>query len=1188
MNLAKKCLSAMLAALLALAALPIAHAEPDAAAELLLAAVTDIRYYPDSLAQYRSEDFFTYMRGSDCVYANLNGVLDSAFDALADHARENGLKYLVICGDLTVGGEYEGHVQRAEKLRAFEEETGIRVYVINGDRDVNNPDAAAFTEPDGRRREAKRTSPSDFYNIYYEFGYNEAVSVFCPPDSGKAGALSYAVCADGYRLILIDAGKYTEDAKPGFRDMGGGISPELLEWVRTQALQAKEAGETPVAFTHWNVCAINGLPDEATPGGVQDGAYRLRDEFADMGIHYLFSGHVGASDIGAAVSDAGEPLYSVGVPALSRFPNAYRLTAFSADANGNVTADFRQYDCARTRVVSSSGGTPYLSPYREAGFYLQYAGGDAAQYLLWKIKEFARPYLEGVRNAGGIIPYLKEAFGVDVEAELQTLFRSGAFAGDDVFTADRLIALADDLDAQLTETYVKQPDRLWNALEKLLTDLASVSVSDVPCTKFMDTYGFGSRSRSGTLGDLFLSAAVYAFSGGEDISDDAFVCDVLDRAGDPAFIDLLLDSAEKYIAEDFLVDEVLANLYVHVNTLFNTSDATGLYVSQYLQFMYRLGGAVAGEDAFSASSPLEFARNLLSLITYLTLHQNSVSYKYLLESVLSSGAVRYGTTVGDAASAMLESYFPRQNREAAAERLSALLNGLFIDETEDFDVCCDYAGPVPPIPSVEDMRLPSDLTLRYENGVLTVGWLTKYSVTGTQIEIREEETGEPVTDSEIETLSKPDVYTVFGFSFGSFGVLPYPRDIVRHRVSVAGLTPGTTYVYRVGDSEKGFWSREAAFTVPDENGPLTLLMFSGFAPSNTAAAEAFAYTLGAAADAHPDAAAVLLGGPCVLNGADDGQYSAVINAAAGTLSALPQLYVTGPSDGADAVNVRKHYTLSDGQGTVYSYDIGNVHIAVPDTNRLDADGTLPLSQVLWLREDLDASAAMWKLVVINAPAVSGDSAATPLSRQITDICESMDVDLLLETGAKAVYRSHMIKNGKYLPIGDKTDRLIGGRTYSALTNGGVAVLAGGTAGADYEPAVPDKTRFAAAVTQTAPVYTALTFYENDVALDTWAVSTDGTREQVDSFAVFKDGGKCRLGDVDGDDRVTAADARLALRCSVGLETLGPVQKLAADVDGSRSVTAADARAILRHAVELERISPAVLQYSQQELDQIDF
>lgn len=59
------------------------------------------------------------------------------------------------------------------------------------------------------------------------------------------------------------------------------------------------------------------------------------------------------------------------------------------------------------------------------------------------------------------------------------------------------------------------------------------------------------------------------------------------------------------------------------------------------------------------------------------------------------------------------------------------------------------------------------------------------------------------------------------------------------------------------------------------------------------------------------------------------------------------------------------------------------------------------------------------------------------------------------------------------------------------------------------------------------------------------------------------------GDVNADGRITAMDARLALRAAVGLEILTPEQITAADVNLDSRITAADARRILRAAVGLE-------------------
>ena len=104
----------------------------------------------------------------------------------------------------------------------------------------------------------------------------------------------------------------------------------------------------------------------------------------------------------------------------------------------------------------------------------------------------------------------------------------------------------------------------------------------------------------------------------------------------------------------------------------------------------------------------------------------------------------------------------------------------------------------------------------------------------------------------------------------------------------------------------------------------------------------------------------------------------------------------------------------------------------------------------------------------------------------------------------------------------------------------------------------------------------------DWIVDTPATATtDGSKHKectkchyvLETAVIPKTGGGTpafTLGDVDGKDGITAADARLALRAAVGLEKYeaGTREFLAADVDLSGTLTAADARLILRKAVKL--------------------
>ncbi len=66
-----------------------------------------------------------------------------------------------------------------------------------------------------------------------------------------------------------------------------------------------------------------------------------------------------------------------------------------------------------------------------------------------------------------------------------------------------------------------------------------------------------------------------------------------------------------------------------------------------------------------------------------------------------------------------------------------------------------------------------------------------------------------------------------------------------------------------------------------------------------------------------------------------------------------------------------------------------------------------------------------------------------------------------------------------------------------------------------------------------------------------------------------------FGDIDGDGKVTATDARLILRASAGLENLGEsneIGRVTGDIDGDGKVTATDARIVLMVSAGLETIA----------------
>ena len=85
-------------------------------------------------------------------------------------------------------------------------------------------------------------------------------------------------------------------------------------------------------------------------------------------------------------------------------------------------------------------------------------------------------------------------------------------------------------------------------------------------------------------------------------------------------------------------------------------------------------------------------------------------------------------------------------------------------------------------------------------------------------------------------------------------------------------------------------------------------------------------------------------------------------------------------------------------------------------------------------------------------------------------------------------------------------------------------------------------------------------------------TASATEEASDSTADITSFDESRMGDTDGDGRVTSADARLVLRCSIGLEKTAEEILPYGDFDRDGLLSSEDARITLRVAVSLDSIS----------------
>ncbi len=220
--------------------------------------------------------------------------------------------------------------------------------------------------------------------------------------------------------------------------------------------------------------------------------------------------------------------------------------------------------------------------------------------------------------------------------------------------------------------------------------------------------------------------------------------------------------------------------------------------------------------------------------------------------------------------------------------------------------------------------------------------------------------------------------------------------------TLTGLVPGKRYTYRVGSNTS--WSDDSSFTTAEpetknfkfllfgdaqsgEDVQLTTQFTNGYTPWGTTVKNAYA--------ANPDASFIVNLGDLVECGGYASHWNGWFSNAKGVIDHIAEMpvqgnhetysSVTGPTAWATRKPVEFTTQFAVPQngpagliGQVYSYDYGNVHIAVLDsqwaeettasdyTSRGFANSQAFLdAQVNWLKNDLASTSKTWKIVMFH-------------------------------------------------------------------------------------------------------------------------------------------------------------------------------------------------------------------------------
>ncbi len=280
------------------------------------AVISDIHYFDPSLGT-EGVAFDTAVSKDRKMVAESEEILKSAVNDLISES----VDFVLIPGDLTKDGELSSHLRVTEFLKMIES-SGIDVYVIPGNHDINNPNAVSYSGSSVTR--VKSVTPEEFEEIYKEFGYSEAID-------RDPNSLSYVVeVADGLWILAMDCCRYRENTETNSL-VGGEFSEETLSWIKEKLKEAEERSIRIFGMMHHGIWEhFLGQSLYFTDYVVND-YQEVAREFARLGMRIVFTGHFHANDIVKMNSIYGF-LFDIETGSTVTYPCPYRLlTLFSND-----------------------------------------------------------------------------------------------------------------------------------------------------------------------------------------------------------------------------------------------------------------------------------------------------------------------------------------------------------------------------------------------------------------------------------------------------------------------------------------------------------------------------------------------------------------------------------------------------------------------------------------------------------------------------------------------------------------------------------------------------------------------------------------------------------------------------------------------------------------------------------------
>ncbi len=252
-----------------------------------------------------------------------------------------------------------------------------------------------------------------------------------------------------------------------------------------------------------------------------------------------------------------------------------------------------------------------------------------------------------------------------------------------------------------------------------------------------------------------------------------------------------------------------------------------------------------------------------------------------------------------------------------------------------------------------------------------------------------------------------------------------------HKADVSGLTAGTAYTYTITAGTATF---DGKFTTDDGDDVVNFIIGGDVQASSLESFEVGQKVMEKAYEVFPEAEFYATLGD-YTNDSTNEEWDLYAQTFDGVNTMTTHVPVTGNHDSNSGwfnamFNVDTSECVQTNNGVNYSFDYGNVHIAVVNTNDMIA---ISNAQLNWLRNDMNSTDADWKVVLMHkSPYSLGKDIKWPdacyLQESLAAVCDETNVDLVMSGHDHMYLRTKPLNDNKVVDQADGTTYILAGAT----------------------------------------------------------------------------------------------------------------------------------------------------------------